>query len=82
MIAPLTDYINNPIYPEPPEESEYFSASHERMYLDLKASYGYTKETEKLERNDSKLNLEIQLKPATVKKIMLSIWGYSMSEYL
>ena len=52
------------------------------MYLDLKASYGYTKETEKLERNDSKLNLEIQLKPATAKKIMLSIWGYSMSEYL
>ena len=37
MIAPLTDYINNPIYPEPPEESEYFSASHERMYLDLKS---------------------------------------------
>ena len=57
--APLTDCINNPIYQELPTENEYFTASDERVYLDLRASYGYTKELEKLERNNSKLNLKI-----------------------
>ena len=34
-IAPLTDYANNLIYQELPTESEYFSSSDERLYLDL-----------------------------------------------
>ena len=63
-IAPLTDYVNNPIYQELPEKSEYFSTSDERIYLDLRISYRYTKEMEKLERNDSKLNLKIQFRSA------------------
>ena len=37
---------------------------------------------EKLERNDSKLNLKIQLKNSAIKKLRLRIWGYSMGEYL
>ena len=66
--APLTDYINNPIYPEMIDKDEYFEGkSDERIYLDLKASSRYTNEAEKLERNDSKINLYILLKDATKK---------------
>ena len=61
-VALLTDYINNPIYQELPTDSKYFSSSDERIYLDLRACYGYTKEMEKLERNDSKINLKTELK--------------------
>ena len=78
----LADYINNPIYQELPDENDCFAKSNERTYLDLRASYGYTKETEKLERNDSKLKLKIQLKNSATKKLRLRIWGYSISEYL
>ena len=81
-VAPLTDYINSPIYQELLTKSEYFSSSNERVYLDLRASYGYTKEMEKLERNDSKLNLKIQLKSPETHKLRLRIWGYSLGEYL
>ena len=62
-VAPLTDYMDNPIFRELPDEEEYFSLkSDERMYLDLRASSGYVREAEKLERNDSKINLMITLK--------------------
>ena len=81
-IAPLTDYINNPIHQELSTESEYFNSSDEKAYLDLRASYGYTKEMEKPERNDSKLNLKIQLKSPVTHKLRLRIWGYSLGEYL
>ena len=64
-VAHLTDYINNPIYQELIDEDKYFGAkSDERMYIDLRASSGYTNEAEKLERNDSKVNLSILLKAA------------------
>ena len=36
--------------------------ANERVYLDLRASAGYTSEVEKLERNDYKINLFIQPK--------------------
>ena len=66
--APLTDYINNPVYPELIDKDEYFEVKNdERIYLDLKARSGYTNEAEKLERNDSKINLHILLKDATKK---------------
>ena len=62
-VAPLTDYMDNPIFRELPDEEEYFSLkSDERMYLDLRASSGFVREAEKLERNDSKINLMITLK--------------------
>ena len=81
--APLTDYINNPIYPELIEKDEYFEVnSDERIYLDLKASSGYTNEAEKLERNGSKINLHILLKDATKKSKRLRVWAHSLGEYL
>ena len=81
--APLTDYINNPVYQELIDEDEYDSVrSEERIYLDLRASSGYTEEAEKLERNDSKINLGILLKTAATKKLRLRIWAYSLGEYL
>ena len=49
--APLIDYINNPVYQELIDEDNYFDVkSDERIYLDLRASSGYVKEAEKLER--------------------------------
>ena len=75
-VAPLTDYINNPIYQELPTSSD------ERIYINLRASYGYTKEMQKLERNDSKLTLKIELKSTATKKYRLRVWGYSRDELL
>ena len=44
-VAPLTDYINNPIYQELIAEDKYDgNASDEKIYLDLRASPGYTNE--------------------------------------
>ena len=54
--------MDNPIYRELPDEEEYYSLkSNEKVYLDLRVSSGYAKEAEKLERNDSKINLQITL---------------------
>ena len=82
-VAPLTDYMDNPIFTELPDEEEYFSLkSDEKMYLDLRATSGYVKEAEKLERNDSKINLQITLKKAAQFNLRVKIWAYSLSEYL
>ena len=82
-VAPLTDYINNPIYQELVDEDQYGeNKSDERVYLDLRASSGYTNEAEKLERNDSKINLAIILKNAATKKLRLRIWAHSIADYL
>ena len=55
--------MDNPIFRELPTEEEYFDLkSDERVYLDLTASSGYLREAEKLDRNDSKINLMITLK--------------------
>ena len=67
-VAPLTDYINNPIYQELISEEDYNEVkSNERVYLDLTANSGHTNEAEKLERHDSKINVSIQLRAATTK---------------
>ena len=64
-VAPLTEYMDNPIFQELPDEETYYSLkSDEKIYLDLRASSGYVREAEKLERNDSKVNLQITLKEA------------------
>ena len=82
-VAPLTDYMNNPIFQDLPDEDTYFSVkNNERAYLDLRASSGYVKEAEKPERNDSKINLQITLKAAAKYKLRVRIWPYSLSEYL
>ena len=68
-VAALTDYINNPIYQELIDKDDYFdSRSDERIYVDLIASLGYTSETKKLERNDSKINVHLLLKSGHIKK--------------
>ena len=47
-VAPLTDYMDNPIFRELPDEEEYFSLkSDEKIYLDLRATSGYVREAEK-----------------------------------
>ena len=82
-VAPLTVYMNNPIFQELPDEDTYVSVKKdESIFLDLRASSGYVKEVEKLERNDSKINLEITLKAVAEYKLRVRIWVYSLSEYL
>ena len=82
-VASLTDYMDNPIYRELPDEEEYYSLKRDdRMYLDLRVSSGYVREAEKLERNDSKINLQINLKKAAQFNMRVRIWAYSLSEYL
>ena len=79
----LTDYMDNPIFRELPGKEEHFSLkSDEKVYLDLRATSGYNKEAEKLERNDSKINLQITLKKAAKFNLRVRIWAYSLSEYL
>ena len=82
-VAPLTDYMANPIFRELPDKEEYFSfKSDEKIYLDLRAASGYVREAEKLERNDSKINLQINLKEAAKFNLRVRIWAYSLSKYL
>ena len=81
-VAPISNYIDNPIFQELPDEDTYFSLkSDEKLYLDLRTS-GYVKEAEKLERNDSKMNLQITLKDEADFNLKVRIWAYSLSEYL
>ena len=78
-VAPVSDYVDNPIFQELPDQEKYFSAkSDERIYLDLRASSGYVKEAENLERNDSKINQQITLKNAADFNLRVRIWSYSL----
>ena len=82
-VAPLTDYMNNAVFQELPDEGKYFSLTNDsRMCLDLRATSGYVREAQKHERNDSKINLHILLKAAATKKLRVRIWTYSLAEYL
>ena len=56
--------------------------SDERVYLDLRVNASYTSEEEKLETNDSKINLSIEIKNSVTKKLRLRVWSYSLGEYL
>ena len=68
---------------ELPDEEKYFSLkSDKKVYLDLRATSGYVKEAEKLERNNSKINLQITLKDSADFNLRVRIWAYSLSEYL
>ena len=73
-VVPLSEYIDNPIYQELPDEQTYYSLkSDKKVYLDLRASSGYVKEAEKLERNDSKINVQINFKNAATFKLRVKI---------
>ena len=62
------DYINNPVYQELINENDYNGVQSDgRVYLDLLASAGYTPEEEKLEKNDSKINLSTERKNSATK---------------
>ena len=72
----INDYINNPVFQELLLESDYFGTkSDEKIYIDLRDSLGYTDEIEKPSRNDSKLNVTIELRNPLAKKIRLKVWG-------
>ena len=48
---PLTGYTNNPVYQELIHENDYNGVwTDEKVYLDLRASAGYTSGEEKLEK--------------------------------
>ena len=82
-VAPVSHYIDSPIFQELPNQERYFfEKSDERIYLDLRASSGYVKEAEKLERNYSKINLQIALKDTADFNLRVRVWAYSFSEYL
>ena len=66
--------MNNKIYQELIEVDGYFNVrSEERLYRNLRASSGYVKEADKLERNDLKINLHTKLKNAATKKLSLRV---------
>ena len=82
-VAPPSDYMHNPVYQELTSEYEnFYVKSDERLYLHLRASSGYVKEAEKLERNNSKISLRILLKEAATKKLRLRVWAYPLGQCL
>ena len=52
------------------------------MYVDLRRDKGYTRELEKVVRNDSSLELTVTLKAAATKKMRLRVVGYHQGEYM
>lgn len=67
--APISDYINNPIFQELPLEKDYFSNhSDERVGTNLRYSLSYTNEIKKFNRNDIKLTLTIEFNVVVTKK--------------
>ena len=72
--------MNNTIFQELPNEDKYFAATNDdRVYLDLRASSGYVKEAEKLERSDSQITLKPPARYAAKYKLRVRIWDYSLS---
>ena len=56
--APISDYINNPVFQELLPENTYISnTSDEIIYIDLKDSLGYTNEMEKPSGNDFEIKV-------------------------
>ena len=73
MAAPISDYINNPVFQKLLLKKYYFeNKSDEKIYIDLRYSMRYTNETVKPSRNDTKLTVTIKKKkPLLAKKMML-----------
>lgn len=80
--APLTQYENNDIYQEITAEDLYTTkTTDDRVFIDMRRSWGYTDELEKLSRDDSGLAVVLNLKNAATKKLRLRTVGYSQAEY-
>ena len=73
---PLTDYINNHVYQELIDEDSYNG-----VHIRESKRWIYFR-GRKLDRNDFKINLLIQLKNSTAHKLRLRVWGYSLGVYL
>ena len=82
-MAPLTDFVSNPIAQVLKDESDYFrDDSDENVYVDLRDSRGFTNELDKPSQNDSKMMITIHLKNVLTKKMRLRVWGYTNGQYL
>ena len=81
-IAPLSNYVNNPMFQELPTISEYFTSVDEKIFIGLRRRKRYTNEIEKLNRDDSDLTITIKLKAAEAKKIRQPVTGYYQGEFL
>ena len=83
-VGPLSQYANNPVYKELIKYKNYykFGYNYERLYVDLRRGKGYTRELEKVVRNDSNLKLTVTLKAAATKKMRLRVVGYHQGEYM
>ena len=84
MVGPLTEYSQNDVYKKLIKYKKYYDSSYsdERQYIDLRQGRVYTKELEKIVRNDSSITMTITLKAAAVKKIRLRVVGYYQGEYM
>ena len=67
-IAPPTDYAYNETRQQLPNQTDYFSDSDERVYINIRRSKGYTGEFERVNRNDSDLTITMGLKAAALKR--------------
>ena len=82
-VAPLSDYMNNPMYQELTPENQYFDVkSDEGLYLDLRATSGYVKEAKKLEKMIQKLLFTFYWNRQQQRQLGLRVWAYSLGEYL
>ena len=83
-VGPLTEYSQNDVYKKLVKYGSYYTAgrSDEKLYIDLRRGRGYTRELEKIVRNDSSLTMTITLKTAAVKKMRLIVVGYYQGEYM
>ena len=80
-IAPITDYSNNVVYQELPNEKDYFTISDRKLYVNLRRSNGCTGKLEMISRYQSDLILTITLKQAAAKKMKLGVSGYYQGKY-
>ena len=78
-VTSLPDYANNPLYQNLPKESDYFSSSDERIYIDLRDK-DYRDVLENIRRNN--IVLYNTLKAVAVEKGKLRIFAYSVVELL
>ena len=65
----ISDYINKSVFQELLLESGYSGdKSNEKIYINLPDSLGYTDKIEKPSRNESKLNVTIELRNPLAKQ--------------
>ena len=80
-IVAESEYMNNEVRQELPNQNTYFTDSDERVYIDMRRSKGFTGELERVNRDDSDLTVTVDLKAAATKKMRLRITGYFQGEY-